>query len=262
MASDLAVELDGDIYAWTTNGVARINDAGVSYVSQDIDFDLRDLVVDVTESTLNRYAFAVAHPAEHRYILCYPHTSGSSGCGYAYVFNTRTLAWTQWRFNLQSGDVDERSSGIFNGEDNLLYLADDNGAVDSYLYAERTTLATADYKDTGSDGNTGGFTRAVKWADQDGGNPSSLKHWQEAQFRWGDMPPQSASLVLTADYGTESPSISGTHAASGVTRCHVGQNAARSPRLSVQLVASTAEEGFDVAGLSLFYRPLTSRSIK
>lgn len=261
-ARESVVELDGDIYAWTTQGVARINDSGIAYVSQDIDFDLRDLVLDATPATVNRYAFAVAHPAEHRYILCYPHTSASTGCAYAYVFNIRTLAWTQWRFNLSTGDLDDRSCGVFSTEDKLLYLADDNGGFDSYLYSERSAFTTADYQDAGSNGVAAGFTRAVTWAPQDGGNPALLKHWQETQLVWGSLAPQSCSLVLTGDYGGESPSISGTHAANSVTRCHVGQAAARSPRLTVQLIANNAEDGFDVAGLSVFFRPLTSRSIK
>lgn len=251
--------LDNDIYAWTTQGVARINDSGVTYVSLDIDSDLRALVA--TGADMARYAFAVAHQADHRYMLWHPTSNTDTMARAAYVFNTRTLAWTYRQLPNVSGSPDNRSCGFYGEADGLTYLGDVRSPGDARVYVERRDFASTDYRDTLSDGTTVGMTRTVTWAAQDAGNAGLLKRWPEVQFLFGSNPPVTLSGSLVGDFGTVSLSATGS-ASLRLQRFLNGPAASLSTRLAVTLTDSTSGEALDVAGLSLFYRPVSSRGMK
>ena len=259
-ARECVAALDDDLYAWCENGILRINEAGVESVSRDIDFDLVQLMKTATRDVLDRHAFLVAQPADHRLLLWCPRTSSDSIARFAYCLNIQTLAWTKWQHADVSGNPDGRSCGAYSTVDRLLYLADAQNA-DGYIYAEKRGFVSADYKETLSDGAAYGMTRTATWATQDGGNAGLLKQWTEAQFLFGDSPPTAMSITFATEFASESVSPAGSGSLR-MQRMPVGVAAGRGTRLAVTLSNSEQNQGFDVSGLSVFFRPLSSRGMK
>lgn len=256
-ARECVCTLDEDIYAWCEAGVARINEAGVSWVSQDIDFELQQLMESATKATLYRHAFMVAQPQDHRVLLWHPRSDSDTIAREAYCLSIRTTAWTKWKHADVGGSPDGRSSGVFHTDLRKLYLSDGQHA-NGYLYAE---TAIGDYSDTLSDGTSPGIPRIVTWGEQDADNAGVAKHWMEAQLLFGDDEPDAMTLTFATEHGSESVTPN-TPAGAKLQRMPVGRAAGRGTRLTVTAADSTDGRGFDIAGLSLFFRTLSSRGMK
>lgn len=280
-APSSAVTLDGSLYFLTSQGAVQVTEGAVSYISGDIDSDLRALLQALLYNPANGYnllsiyAFAVAHQLDHRVMFWLPEDTGSYQCNFAYVWDTRARAWTKWYRN-EGKDEEGFTCGTYSQSGPTavgLTMGEQNNAVagDCHCYVERRTLTAADYQDdvTLPDGTlqTVGIKRYAKWAYQDAGDASVGKHWREVQFLFGASRPLTVSVILDTEVqdkanADEAASVSTTYTTPVNNRMHrlpVGMKCGRSARLGVTLYSGTAQQGFDVAGLAVHFRTFGPR---
>lgn len=135
-----AVELDGQVYAWTNRGVVMVGQYGVPdenlLSARAIGTDL-----DAIETELGKYAsaspaaFLAANDNTHELMVGAPASASDSTTSNVYVYNTKTRAWTRW--------VKTLTSMFLNPSDGLLHFV---SADDEKLHQERSggTVNSAD----------------------------------------------------------------------------------------------------------------------
>ncbi len=280
-APGTAVTLDGSLYFLTNQGAVQVTEGSVAYISGDIDSDLRTILQSLLYNPANGYnllsiyAFAVAHPLDHRVMFWLPLNTSSYQANYAFVYDSRARAWAKW-FRNNGNDAEGFSCGTYSQSGPTaigLTMGEQNNtsATDCFCFTERRAFTTADFQDDISmpDGTvlTVGIPRTVKWAYQDAGDASTGKHWREVQFLFGETRPSTVNVTLNTEIQTaaaadESSSTTTTYATPVANRMHrlpVGMPCGRAARLGVSLYSGVAQQGFDVAGMALHFRAFGPR---
>jgi hypothetical protein len=276
-APQTAVTLDGSLYFLTNQGAVEVTDGAVAYVSADIDSDLRQTLSSLLYSASNGtrplalYAFAVAHPVDHRVLFWMPASTSATSCNYAYVYDRRARAWTRWYRGASLAAAETHSCGCYSqsGPTSVgMTLGTAASVHDAWFYVERRSFTNNDYADQLNAGTVVPIPRVVTWAYQDANDASVGKHWREVQFLFGDARPLTPVVTLSTEVQTpagaeQTASVTTTYALPVANKMHripVGRACGRSARLSVTLSAlADTNAGFDVAGLAVSYRPYSSR---
>lgn len=140
LASESAVVLNNQVFAFTDQGVVSISESGVQVKSRPIEYDLLSLQGQ-NYSVLQTASFGVAYDTERKYILFVPTLAADTTTTQAYVFNVFTNTWTRWPMAKTCGLVNPGPVG-----DNKLYLGD---ATTNYVNQERKSYSYQDYVDYG-----------------------------------------------------------------------------------------------------------------
>lgn len=138
LVPECAVEYDGDVYAWTNEGVVRVNDTGVEKISKGpIGNLLAQIETELSPgNTATAGAFMVANPVTDEIVLGVPSSEGADETRELFIFNTKTGTWVTWGLTYVAGALDPSLSKLF--------FAD---SVDYELDQERRTFLAADVAD-------------------------------------------------------------------------------------------------------------------
>lgn len=137
IAADTCSIMNNNIYALTTQGIARISETGIDIISQPI-----QNTVKVYTSPRYLYfktaSFATSYIEDDAYIIWLPKNPEDTTGTVAYRFNTETDTWTTWT---KTGNA---SSAIVNPFSNKLYIGPDD---DNIVEIERKDLRRIDFAD-------------------------------------------------------------------------------------------------------------------
>lgn len=275
---ELAVACDDAIYAWGYQGIARITNAGVEYISNAIEPKLLDIINTLSAitassagetaySVLASYGWGAAYQGRHKVIFAYPSTvtgDNSKNSSSALVYDTRMQSWTSWTFSRATNTITQGyaccTTRVF---DDILYFGEwlATGG-DSYTYKERRAFAAADYKDDNHDTSNVAITKTLVWSAL-ASAPELSTHWDELHILYDVSPtfsawttPTALTATFTADLASSSGAVSvAPTAASRMSRVMVTQAQRRSARMTVTIQHSTASEYFGLEGMALVHLP-------
>lgn len=275
---ELAVVCDDAIYAWGYQGIARITNAGVEYISNAIEPKLQDILKtlaaitassagETAYSVMAQYAWGVSHQGQHKVVFGYPTTitgDNTKNCPAALVYDTRMQAWTSWTFARANATITQGySCAVLRQFDDNLYFGQYLAAGgDSPTFKERRAYTAADYKDDTTDTTDQAITKTLIWAAM-ATAPELSTHWDELHILYDVSPtfsawttPTALTAVFTADLASASSTITvSPTATSRVSRVMVAQAQRRSARMTVTLQHATASEYFGLEGLALVHLP-------
>ncbi|MDP2271259.1 MAG: hypothetical protein Q8K32_11045 [Archangium sp.] len=174
LAREAVTVCDDAVYAWCTQGIAKISDGGWEIVSTPIEPTVTEAVrqasFNAPDGQLASLAFAIGDTEQHRVLFWHPErevtTGDVRGCAFALVYDTRTGAWSQYDMvdtllppPLPSQPtVDFRAHGCVRASDGITLLTSerDNNPSEGWLYFERRDEAeTTAYFDSYSDETAG-----------------------------------------------------------------------------------------------------------
>ncbi len=267
---EMVTVCDEAIYAWGIEGIAKITQAGVQYISNSIEPLVQKVVSeaqavsDPGSTWLAKYGWAASYRARHKVLFAVPNSGTNGNCPTVYVYDTRMEAWTTWAFTA-GGDVGVtwgHSAGVARVSDDFLHLAQWNSSgADAYTYKERLAYAATDFRDDTVDASNVVITKTVQW-NAAASAPELATHWDELHALFDVSPtfsawttPTAATVVFTADRASASDSVSlAPTATSRMSRCLVPLAQRRSTRLTVRVTHATAEY-FGLEGMVLVHRP-------
>lgn len=275
-APETVCALDGSVYLLSSQGAVEVTDGNAVYVSGDIDYDMRSLLqsllYDAASGTypLRNYAFAVAHPLDHRVLFWLPANSSATSCSFAWVYDRRAKAWVRWyRTASDFANAYTHSCGVYsdNGPTAVGMTLGSSSTSDGWCFVEARTFTTDDYVDGNDAGVKVSIKRVVQWAYQDNGDAAMGKHWREVQLLFGDNRPKSPTVTLTTEIqdsaGTaETATNTTTYAttvANAMHRLPVGRACGRAARMAVTLASAEVQVGFDVTAMALHFRTFGPR---
>lgn len=234
------------VYAWTSQGVVSVSEAGVQVISAPIDKALRELRAAYETAgfldALSQRTFGVAYETEREYRLWLPTTTSDGYATQCFVYNFGTGAWTRHTVSARAG--------IVTPGDDRLYLAD----VTARLTQERKTRTAADYQD--ADGV--GIPFEVVYAANVAGNAGGTKWWQKASFLFETAAPVSVGVEFSTEVAPSA--TTGTLTTNGLTyvSTYMPVEQSRSAVLYAGVTHSTAAEKCSVVGVSIEYQPVSN----
>lgn len=101
---DSLVNFDKAIYALTTQGVVRFNEAGPTILSIPIESEIKALF-GAGLSNLKIKAFGIGYESYRKYLLAMPATVEDTNNTEVWAYDTVTQAWTRWTKAIDSGVV-------------------------------------------------------------------------------------------------------------------------------------------------------------
>ena len=210
LARESLAVCDDAVYAWCTQGIAKISDGGWEIVSTPIEPTIQNIVREAAAVGVGPYdvaslAFAIADTDQHRVLFWYPlprtAPAGVNGCGAALVLDTRTGAWSQYALDRAdaNGDADPRAHGCVR--------LSDQRVLEGYLFEEKKDFAATDFVDDFSMGTNIAvdcFAEFQFLVPEAGG----AVHWQQTvlqldgqEISWRPLP-TSVSLIWTTESQT------------------------------------------------------------
>jgi hypothetical protein len=275
-APESVCALDGSVYFLSSQGAVEVTDGNALYISGDIDYDIRSLLQTLLydPSTggfpLRYYAFAVAHPLDHRVLFWLPASTSDTSCSYAYVFDRRARSWCRWyRTATDISAAYKHSCGVYsdNGPTAVGMTLASATSSDGWCFIENRTFTTDDYVDVNDSGTKISIKRSVQWAYQDNGDASQGKQWREVQLLFGANRPKVPTVTVTTEIqdstgATETSSTTTTYSTpvnNSMHRLPVAQGSARAARMAITLASAESQIGFDVAGMALHFRTFGPR---
>jgi hypothetical protein len=190
-------------------------------------------------------AWGMSYPTERKFIVWVP-AANSGTPGFAYVYSTKSNAWTRWLVPANHGIVDPVTG--------KLTLVDGTNVL-----IERKDLAATDYQDPAG----AVITCPVQWVPAAGGNPGLTKQFVETSlnFRLLQAPSVSVNYSSDVDPSTEAQTrLKGPNTANVTVRTLVPRNKARGTMLNVGFTHATAQCNFQLQSSSLIYRQVSSRT--
>lgn len=136
IAIESATLLNNSVYCLTNQGVAAINEGGVTIKSRPIEFS-------ILETTAPQYTYSAtathstSYESERIYILWTVTQTTDTVATQGWVYNWITDSWSRWPLSI--------TSGVVNPADNKLYCG--NAHNPSFIYQERKTFTVQDYVD-------------------------------------------------------------------------------------------------------------------
>ncbi|MCX6951312.1 MAG: hypothetical protein NTV51_03880, partial [Verrucomicrobia bacterium] len=207
LGRELVSECDDALWAWGREGIARVDSAGVTYISNPIEPMLWLLIKNSSLSFMNAAAFSTAYRGRHKVVFGYPSGTTLYNCPSFLVYDTRTGAWTTWSFARDPDALEGRSCAVVNVNDDRLWFGQWNsGGFDAYVWRERLSYATTDFQDDFNDGTTAGITRTMQWVPTVA-DPALLVRWVDLHIWWEKnetisawTTPSVCTAQFTADY--------------------------------------------------------------
>lgn len=144
LAADSAAAAGNQIYVLTSQGVAAVNESGVSVISRPIEEQLLKLTIP-SYTNFHTATWAVGYESDRAYLLWTVTSPADTVATQCFRYNFFTQAWTKWSISATCGNV--------NFGDDKLYL----GASDrEFTYKERKNLDRTDFADREISGLTVG----------------------------------------------------------------------------------------------------------
>ena len=199
LAVESVVVFSGRCWGLTDRGVVAVAESGLEVMDGAISDDLRRMAETVDYYAADVLAagygtidvdldcFATAYEATQEYILHVPAVFASSGnfaldgagkyggCPMAFVFNVATNSWSFWDWGANTGDyVNAKRCALEADVDGHLWVGDgyNGSAGDGYLYRDRKSLTSADYRDTVAEHSvTQSLTRVASTVTATGASP-------------------------------------------------------------------------------------------
>lgn len=280
---DSITVVDDAIYAWGTQGIAKITDGGVEY----IDAPIKDKVIGamklVTVSVLETYAFAVGNQRDGVAVFFSPTANGNGSdpvaCSNAFAFHVRSGSWSTWAFDTDGDEAIGYLCGTSNVYDHALALGVWQGGSPSggYLHNERRAYTSADFTDPNMSNAVAptmaatAYLSFLAWRPMQAGSLGAAQ-WLRARFEYAPAqlttqgPPASISVSFNPDNPYAFPvstAVPGTGPISDVPYVFVApvdQDSSRSHALQVQVYESNAA-GFMLVGLEVDYRDVSSKGV-
>lgn len=277
--------VDDAIYAWGTQGIAKVTDGGVEYIDLPIKNQVLAARKLVLQSTMADYAFAVGNQRDGVVTFFRPSQdpSGSDpvACRNAFVFHTRTRVWSTWFFEQAAGD---RSIGYIcataNYADHLISLGvwQTGTASGAWVHNERRTYASADFSDPNMTSASAPTMAAAAISVTLSWRPFSratlgAAQWIRSRLEFANAtsttqgPPGAITIYNYGDnpYALPAASVAaGTGPAEQVPTVYVApvdQDASRGHALQVLMQHSTVSQGFALVGIEVDYRDVSERGV-
>lgn len=134
-AVDTAAVLNNNIFLLSDQGVAQVNDSGVSILSRPIEGDLIKLNLP-TYTAYSTASFGVSYESDRSYYLWTVSETTDTVATQCYRYNTFTNSWTRYTIS--------KTCGIISTADDKMYL----GAADTnFIEQERKNFDRTDYAD-------------------------------------------------------------------------------------------------------------------
>lgn len=284
LSRDCVAVVDDAIYAWGTQGIARISDGGVEYVDTPIKNQVTAAMKLVALSTLETYSFAVANQRDGVVAFFRPIFDPSGGdpvsCSNAFVFHVRTRAWSTWNIST-AGD---RSIGYICGTANVFDHALSLGvwqtglASGAWVHNERRGYTGTDFSDPNMSSASAptmaaaAFTTFVSWRPMEA-RALGAAQWLRARLEYAPAqsttqgPPASVNVSFIPDNPDATPASTLTPGTAPfgdvpyVFVAPVDQDASRSHALQVQAFESNLSSGFTLVGLEVDYRDISTKGV-
>lgn len=285
MSRESVAVVDDAIYAWGTQGIAKVTDGGVEYIDLPIKNQVLAAQRLVLQSTLADYAFAVGNQRDGVVAFFRPSQdpSGSDpvSCRNAFAFHTRTRVWSTWFFEQSAGD---RSIGYICGTsnyvDHLLSLGvwQTGTASGAWVHNERRTYASADFSDPNMTSASSPSMAAaaisvtLSWRPFDASGLGAAQ-WIRSRLEFANAtsttqgPPTAVTIFNYGDNPSALPSSSvaagtgPTEAVPTVFVAPVDQDASRGHALQVLMQHSTVSQGFALVSVEVDYRDVSKRGV-
>lgn len=257
LAREAVAVIDDAVYAWCTQGIARLTDGGWEIVSTPIE---PTVLAAIAEGSVNApdgqtaaLAFAVADPTLHRVMFWYPgsevNTGDVRGCYAALVFDTRTQAWSTWQFDhFTPANIPEfRACGVNRAQDGAILLGGEKtlAAAEGYLFHQDTGFFDSWAEPTGSE-DVRSYLR-LQFLTPDA---AGAQHWQQTVLQWDTAPTE-----LRINYSTETQSVDVDVSPGGaITRVEPPRAVRRGNAFQIGL-GSLLGEPFELFGLQQRYVP-------
>jgi hypothetical protein len=135
VAPDTLADLDDALFALTSQGFARISDAGVGVISTPIESDVKRLFGEGL-TNLQTLAQGVGYESYRKYIVTMPTTSGDTVNTQQLVYDVASKAWTKWDM--------PAACMIRVPETDFLYVA---STTENRVSKERKNYNATDYSD-------------------------------------------------------------------------------------------------------------------
>lgn len=285
LARDTAVVLDDAIYAWGSEGIARITTSGVTL----IDGAIRDIVTQQRIALVDT-AWAVADRLRKRVLFFLPNHSSTASempvANRALVFHSVPGVWTRYDYGAASSKTCAAHLAASDPEQLIFGNADDGtGTVTTgtetdgpgYWRAlgthygrgiawERLTNLAADWTDVSNAGANVAVTSTLRWTNATP-DPQTSAQWQELHVFFApndNIAVLGAPSALTLGFRTEMTTSEQTiawyqpaspAAISSQARLMVPRDASRGARMFVRLTHAVAGEYFSADGFGLLYEP-------
>lgn len=134
IAPESAIIVNNNVYAFTNQGVVRVNENGITIMSKDVESELMKIQQFTNFETITH---ATSYEAEHKYLLWTQNVTGDTIAEVAWVYDWLSGVWTKW---LKSCN----SAYVLRGED-LLYIVHGNFAF--VMKERKDDNDTTDYND-------------------------------------------------------------------------------------------------------------------
>lgn len=286
LARESVVVIDDALYAWGREGIAKITDGGVEYIDLPIRDRVQVATVDDTAPSLDvlqKHIFATADFVTGNVVFWYPSSNTSPvASNSAFVFNARTNLWSTWF--IPSGGFGA-SIGLFCGTTNVndgrasYGLWQVTPASGAWLWTQRRAFDSGDFADPDMSNAAAptmadsAITLSVGWRPIDAPALGGCQ-WLRTRLEFAapqatiDAPPTAPQVAYSSDFGNSSaiavsrgnPDSLGSVPA--VYIAPVPTIASRSHALEVFLLQNTISEGCWVVGVSVDYRPYSTKGLR
>lgn len=265
LAREAVCVCDDAVYAWCAQGIAKLTDGGWEIVSTPIEPAVKAAVeaaaVNAPNGQTSSLAFALGDTANHRVQFWFPgmefNTGDVRGCFSAFVYDTRTQAWSTYEFeHVTPANIPEfRACGVFvdprpgggvGGLTGVVLGGEKTGsAAEGYLFQPGSSYFDSWAEPTGTQPVSSGLFLQFLVPDAGGAT-----HWLQTVLQWDVWPTD-----LRISWNTERASFDlDCVPTASLTRAEPGRDCRRSNQLSVFL-GSFAGEAFGLVGVQQRYVP-------
>jgi len=246
-----AVELDGDVFAWTGKGIMLYGERGDSNISRG---SIGNLLADheedfgVDSNGLEDEPACWADPSKHEVYFHNPNTS------HTYVFNVKTGTWVRWQFLQVNDSCGEPRCGTWNPADGKSYIGTNKGTPNvAYILKQgqaETDIVEAQIKWTHHTDDPGVVSRfrevAILWDDR-----AVMPSTWEAVFD-SSVSASTTGVTVTDDGGTQPTAV----------RVFVPRNHGVGTRLGVRLDVDQTDgeqaKDWAITGIRIVSDPITT----
>ena len=261
--------VENTIYAWGYEGIAKVTPQGIEFIDLPIrnkvlynEYLLRNItdnsspLVVTDDMALN--SFAVANPQKRFVSFWYPVGKSTKNCKAALVWNLATQTWSE--FWLDNG----KSCGCSRPIDGRMWLAEHNGANNSYVWYMNPGFVATDFSDYTPTNTEMAIVSVAVWTNITP-EPGVLNHWHELALGFSPsdvvtalaLPSDGISMTLLNELGV-SEAISLASVTIPSMRAMVPRAVAMSQRLVLSLSNSIKGEYFSICAVSFSYTPVSN----
>ncbi len=254
LGREMVVQCDLAIYAAGREGIARITESSVEYISVSIEPLLAQIFNSTTLAWSGANGWAVAYRAEHKVIFSFPNGTTDRNASWMLVFDTRVEAWTRWDFPTETSGRKGRSTAFVRDTDGLMFMGIWNpSGTDAWIFQEQHTFTIADYADVDEAGANQAITKTVAWNVLTA-KPSDVQIFDEAHLflevsdrfsAW--TTPTALTVAFQNDIDSKSVALAPA-ALTRLTRTMVPQSLRNGSRLQMSVTHSVGREYFGLEG--------------